>query len=89
MQTTNKHYLTVTERKLIEVSGIKDIKRYDSEKIVLDIGDSILVLCGKDFNIKKFDVESELAQINGCIDSVIYDLQDNISKKSFLKSLFK
>ena len=84
-----ENFISITNREAILVRGVNDIVEYDSEKIILDVCNSDMIICGENFNIKKIDVENKIAEITGRMSSITFaDSNDNHSK-SFLKSLFK
>ena len=87
MSVTN--YLSVTNRNEIEIKGVVDIISYDSNKIVIQLAETELTICGENFNVKKLDVENKSAMVSGHVDSLVYSSHSEKNTKSFLTSLFR
>ena len=85
----NENYITIREKKDIQIKGIKDIICYDAEKVIFELEESRLILIGSSFNVKKVDVENGLAEVTGEITSLSYGEKNHKINKSFLTSLFK
>ncbi len=86
---TNEGFINITNRNDIHIKGVKDVISYDSEKIILDLEDSELILTGNNFNIKKVDVENKSAEISGTLNTLSFNDNSTKANKSFLLSLFK
>ena len=82
-------FISITNREAILVRGVSDIIEYDSEKIILGVSGSDLIICGENFNIKKIDVENKIAEITGKMYSLSFTDSNSKNNKTFLKSLFK
>ncbi len=85
----SENYVSVSNRRQIQIKGIKDITSYDSEKIIFEIEDGTLILVGNSFNVKKVDVENGVAEVTGELTSLSFDEKGVKINKSFLTSLFK
>ncbi len=88
MSNIQANQIIIKDKSFIEIKGVKDILNYDCEEIVLDINGEKLCLKGYDFNIKKIDTESEIAEITGTLISLAFNTESK-NKKSRLSALFK
>lgn len=87
--STSESFINITNRNEIHIKGVKDVTSYDSEKIILDLEDTELIITGNDFNIKKVDIENKSAEISGTLNSLSFNDSNGKVNKSFLLSLFK
>lgn len=87
--SSSENYVSVSERRQVQIKGIKDIISYDSEKVVFELEDTRLILVGNSFNVKKVDVENGVAEVTGELTSLSFDDKSSKINKSFLTSLFK
>ena len=84
----NFHKIAVTGRKEIEISGVSDVNSYNEEEIDIKTNNGNLIITGKNFNVKKLDVESGIMIIEGIMDSLVYS--DEIENgDGFFKRFFK
>ena len=86
---TSESFISITNRKDILVRGVNDILEYDSQKIVLSIGDSELIISGENFNVKKIDTDNKIAEISGVMYSMNFSDAENRSDKTFFRKLFR
>lgn len=89
MNTMEQSYIAIENRTKMEIKGVSDVLSYDGERIIFDMGECELVILGKDFNIRKIDVENKTAEICGYLYSLSYNDGKQKSTKSFFTSLFK
>ena len=75
-------------RKSLLVTGVKNVKSFDSKEFILDTRLGILEIEGKDLTLGKMDLSNEEVLIKGSIDSLEYTDQSN-KKESLVKRLFK
>ncbi len=85
----SENYVSVSNRRQIQIKGIKDITSYDSEKVIFELEEGRLILTGNSFNVKKVDVENGVAEVTGELTSLSFDEKGSKINKSFLTSLFK
>ena len=75
-------------RKSLLVTGVKNVKSFDSKEFILDTRLGRLEVEGKDLTLGKMDLSNEEVLIKGSIDSLEYTDQSN-KKESLVKRLFK
>ena len=75
-------------RKSLLVTGVKNVKSFDSKEFILDTRLGILEVEGKDLTLGKMDLSNEEVLIKGSIDSLEYTDQSN-KKESLVKRFFK
>ena len=75
-------------RKSLLVTGVKNVKSFDSKEFILDTRLGILEIEGKDLTLGKMDLSNEEVLIKGSIDSLEYTDQSN-KKESLVKRFFK
>ena len=83
------NFISISNRCEIEIRGVKDILSYESDKIILQLEESQLIICGNEFNVKKIDVDNQNALISGHVSSLVYSDDDKKRSGSFLASLFR
>ncbi|MFA6730573.1 MAG: YabP/YqfC family sporulation protein [Eubacteriales bacterium] len=82
-----KHFLSLSQRNLLLVSGIDDLQSFDESGVVFDLGDSTLTVTGSELCVTKLSLETGEAAVKGVVDAVIYS--DRQMKKTFFSRFFK
>jgi sporulation protein YabP len=75
-------------RKSLLVTGVKNVKSFDSKEFILDTRLGILEVEGKDLTLGKMDLSNEEVLIKGSIDSLEYSDTEK-KKESLVKRFFK
>lgn len=91
MENTFNHGITISERKNIQVTGVKKIESFDNEEFFMETTLGYLVIKGSSLEIIKLDTYQGNVSIKGKIDSMTY-IEDNIKKdkeSSLINKLFK
>ena len=91
MENTFNHGVTISERKSIQVTGVKKIESFDNEEFFMETTLGYLVIKGSSLEIIKLDTYQGNVSIKGKIDSMTY-IEDNIKKdkeSSLINKLFK
>ncbi len=91
MENTFNHGITISERKSIQVTGVKKIESFDNEEFFMETTLGYLVIKGSSLEIIKLDTYQGNVSIKGKIDSMTY-IEDNIKKdkeSSLINKLFK
>ena len=85
------HQVSMKERKLMDVSGIKKLLSFDSELFTIDTTMGILTVRGMDLELKNLDLEKGELSIMGYITGYEYDDLDMIGEdsKGIFSKLFK
>lgn len=88
---TGNHNINITQRKNINITGVKKIENFDESEFLLETNLGYLMIKGSNLEIIKLDTYQGDVSIKGKIDSLNY-LQDNKSKdkqESIFSKLFK
>ena len=84
------HGISINERKLIYVTGVKKIESFDEEEFLLNTNMGFLAIKGTGLEIVRLDTKDGIISIKGNVDSFAYF--DNIKKNdksSLIEKLFK
>ena len=84
--TNYNHTISITERKNINISGVKKIESFDNEEFLLETTMGFIIIKGEDLEIIKLDTYQGNVAIKGKINSLIY--MENLGKKEKEESLF-
>lgn len=89
--TNYNHTISITERKNINISGVKKIESFDNEEFLLETTMGFIIIKGEELEIIKLDTYQGNVSIKGKINSLIY--MENLGKKEkeegILSKLFK
>lgn len=83
------HQLICKERKNLELSGVKNIERFDESEFVLETSKGWMTIHGQEMTLVKFDTEQNEVMIKGQIDCIEYDTSHKSQQGSFFTRLFK
>ena len=84
------HGISINERKLIYVTGVKKVESFDEDEFLLNTNMGFLAIKGTSLEIVRLDTKDGIISIKGNVDSFAYF--DNIKKSdksSFIEKLFK
>ena len=81
-----EHSLIMQARKNLSISGVKDVKNFDDETIVLITEMGVLNIKGNDLRINGFSTSSKDINIEGKIYALIYSEGES---GGFFKRLMK
>ena len=84
--TNYNHTISITERKNINISGVKKIESFDNEEFLLETTMGFIIIKGEGLEIIKLDTYQGNVDIKGKINSLIY--MENLGKKEKEESLF-
>ncbi|NLN56147.1 MAG: sporulation protein [Clostridiales bacterium] len=82
-----KHFLSLSGRNILSVSGISDLLGFDENGVVFDLGDSTLTVTGSDLCVTKLSLDTGEAAVKGTVDAIVYT--DGKMKKTLLSRIFK
>ena len=84
------HTISITERKNINISGVKKIESFDNEEFLLETTMGFIIIKGEGLEIIKLDTYQGNVSIKGQMDSISYT-EVNVKEKEngFLGKLFK
>jgi len=82
--------IKMLNRKLLEISGVKNVDSFDSEEFLLETECGYLTVRGANLHIKNLNLEQGLVAIEGTVNELTY-LDGHAPGKStgFFSKLFK
>ena len=80
--------IKLENRKSLLVTGVKNVKSFDSNEFILDTRLGTLEVEGKDLVLGKMDLTNEEVSIKGKINSIEFNDKEN-KKESLVKRFFK
>ena len=88
---TGSHNINITQRRNINISGVKKIDNFDDKEFLLETNMGFLLIKGNELEIIKLDTYQGDVSIKGKIDSLNYLQQANKKDKSesVFSKLFK
>ncbi|MDF2947879.1 MAG: spore coat protein [Bacillales bacterium] len=88
---SQEHNLLMRSRKVLELTGIKQVETFDHEEFLLETIMGFMVVRGEDLSMQNFDMAKGTVAIKGKINEIAY-LDENISgekAKGFFSKIFK
>ena len=81
-----KHSVSITNREVIELSGVSDVDSFNAEELraMSDFGE--LLIRGSDLNVEVLDLESSRLKVTGKITALVYT--DKTQGKGFFGRIF-
>ncbi len=88
---TSSHSISITERKNINLTGVKKIDSFDNEEFLMDTIMGYIIIKGEELEIVKLDTFQGNVAIKGKINSLTYTENNNKKQKeeNILSKLFK
>ncbi|MDM5152881.1 sporulation protein YabP [Bacillus sp. DX1.1] len=85
-----EHDITMRGRRVIDITGVKQVESFDSEEFLLETVMGFLTIRGQNLQMKNLDVEKGIVSIKGKIHELMYiDDQQGEKAKGFFSKLFK
>ena len=78
----DKSNILLTNRRLLEISGVNSVKGFDTDYALLGMGEEDLVIYGEDLKIDDLSGNDGKIKISGRIDSMSYEKGKKNKKKS-------
>lgn len=90
-QVSKSHKLLVNNRKIGNITGVKDVISFDISEILLETEEGMLLIKGNDLHVNRLNLEKGEVDIDGNFDNFAYSEVSSYTKKgeSVLKRLFK
>ncbi|MCQ6281878.1 sporulation protein YabP [Bacillus sp. EB600] len=84
------HDVIMRGRKLLEITGVKQVESFDNEEFLLETVMGFLAIKGQNLQMKNLDVDKGIVSIKGKIFELIY-LEDQHGEKAkgFFSKLFR
>lgn len=87
--STVEHDVIMRGRKLLDITGVKQVESFDSEEFLLETVMGFLSIRGQNLQMKNLDVEKGIVSIKGKVFDLVY-VDDNGDKaKGFLSKIFR
>ena len=85
------HKLLLQGRKMVELTGVKEVVSFDAREVVLNTILGVLIIRGSDLFVTRLTVEKGEVDLEGQIDSFVYaDKAGKAGEKDpLLKRLFR
>lgn len=88
--TVQEHDVIMRGRKLLDITGVKQVESFDNEEFLLDTVMGALAIRGQNLQMKNLDVDKGIVSIKGRIYDIIYlDEQQTEKAKGLFSKLFK
>lgn len=81
-----EHFLKLSNRKSLELSGVNNVITFDEQEIVLDTALGTLFIVGEDLHINLLKLDEGKVALEGTVNSVMYKAQ-GIDMKSKSKNI--
>jgi sporulation protein YabP len=87
---TQEHDVVMRGRRLLEISGVKQVESFDNEEFLLETVMGFLAIKGQNLQMKNLDVDKGIVSIKGKIYEFVYlDEQHGEKAKGFFSKLFR
>ncbi|KMY48167.1 sporulation protein YabP [Peribacillus loiseleuriae] len=88
--TIQEHDVTMRGRRLLDITGVKQVESFDNEEFLLETNMGFLSIRGQNLQMKNLDVEKGIVSIKGKIFDLVYlDEHSGEKAKGFFGKLFK
>lgn len=88
-ETNPYHNVVLKDRKVLELTGVKQIDSFDASEFLLETAQGWMVIQGKDLTLGKLDTERGDVVIRGLIESLSYVSNKKGNKDSMMSKIFK
>lgn len=89
-ETNPYHNVVLKDRKILEITGVKQIDSFDASEFLLETAQGWMVISGKDLTLGKLDTERGDVIIRGLIDSLSYvSNKKGKNSESMISKIFK
>lgn len=89
-ETNPYHNISLKDRKILEISGVKSIDSFDANEFLIDTSQGWMIVHGKELILSKLDTDHGDVIIKGIIDSIEYlTNKKSGNKESFVSKMFR
>lgn len=89
-ETNPYHNVVLKDRKVLELTGVKQIDSFDASEFLMETAQGWLVIQGKDLTLGKLDTERGDVIIRGLIETMSYvSSKKGGNKDSVISKIFK
>lgn len=82
------HNVIMEGRESLSISGVEDVESFDENAVVMHTTKGLLEIRGKDLQIEKLSLDGGEVNIEGFIESLIYE-EESKEKGSFWSRMFR
>src|SRR6476660_5665184 len=87
---TPNHDLVMRGRRLLDITGVKQVESFDNEEFLLETAMGFLSIKGQNLQMKNLDVDKGIVSIKGKVFELVYlDEQHGDKAKGFFSKLFR
>lgn len=85
------HKLTMTNRRICMITGVKDVLSFDVHEVVLETEQGMLMIKGENLHVSRLTLDQGEVDVDGRVDSFTYSDASGVAKKgeSLLARLFQ
>jgi sporulation protein YabP len=88
--TVQEHDVIMRGRRLLDITGVKQVESFDNEEFLLETVMGILAIKGQNLQMKNLDVDKGIVSIKGKIFDLVYlDEHHGEKAKGFFSKLFR
>ncbi|MGX6446288.1 sporulation protein YabP [Neobacillus sp. K501] len=88
--TIPDHDVIMRGRKLLDITGVKQVESFDNEEFLLETSMGFLAIKGQNLQMKNLDVEKGIVSIKGKIFDLVYlDEHHGEKTKGFFSKIFR
>jgi sporulation protein YabP len=88
--TAPEHDVVMRGRRLLDITGVKQVESFDNEEFLLETVMGILAIRGQGLQMKNLDVDKGIVSIKGRIFDIVYlDEQHGEKAKGLFSKLFR
>lgn len=88
--TIQEHDVIMRSRRLLDITGVKQVESFDNEEFLLETVMGILAIKGQNLQMKNLDVDKGVVSIKGKIYDLVYlDEHHGEKAKGFFSKLFR
>ena len=89
-ETNPYHNVVLKDRKILEITGVKQIDSFDASEFLLETAQGWMVISGKDLTLGKLATERGDVIIRGLIESLSYvSNKKGKNSESMISKIFK
>ncbi len=70
--TQKPHKLTMTNRRMLLLTGINDVLSFDPNEVLLDTVQGTLMIRGEDLHVSRLSIEKGEVDVDGKVNSLAY-----------------
>lgn len=88
-KNTKGHLIHMTDRNMIQISGVTDVLSFDEEGVAVDTVCGMLLLKGMGLHVGRLNLEEGEIAVEGQIDAITYTDGAEQGKESLFGRLFR